>query len=115
MSEQKKQRGQPQSPFAALTFSEQQEQWRLWRAQRLDYRDAALPVQSTPAQVTNDARTSQSNQRPAGRQIAPLQQLALENQCGVRPARPSHGNLDRVNARLSHAAGRTGSFRSTTE
>ena len=46
MSETKK-----QSPFAALTFAEQQDRWREWRSRQLDYQSAGElpPVELPPA------------------------------------------------------------------
>ena len=40
-----------QSPFAALTFAQQQDRWREWRSRQLDYQDTPLerPAPAAPA------------------------------------------------------------------
>lgn len=81
---------QNQSPFAALSFSEQQEQWRQFRAQHLEYQEVAPPPQAAAPLP-----------RPAARAV--YQENA-----------PRHHNLDRVRAQLNNAARRAGSFQSTT-
>lgn len=77
------------SPFSELSFSEQQEMWRVWRAQPLEYRDIQ-PEPEVPKAV------------PAP--IAPPQLFAP----------PSHKNLDSIHARIAHAAAHAGSFKPFT-
>jgi len=75
------------SPFAELSFTEQQEQWRMFRAQHLDFQPAAP---ETPAL-----------QRPR------LPAYLKENA-------PQHHNLDRVRAQLAQASRRAGTFTPVT-
>lgn len=79
-----------QSPFAELSFSEQQEQWRIFRAQHLDYQPVApAPASQPPAQPPR---------MPAYMQYAA----------------PQHHNLDRVRAQLAAASRRTGAYQPVT-
>ena len=81
-----------QSPFAALSFSEQQEQWRIFRAQHLDFQqvaeqeDFAAPALHLPRAGHNP----------------PLYEA------------PRHSNLDRVRAQLTAASRRAGAFQPVT-
>ena len=79
------------SPFAALSFSEQQEQWRIFRAQHLDFQEVP-PKQEPPRPVPAVPR-------------APAY---------TRSAAPQHSNLDRVRAQLAAASRRAGSFQNIT-
>ena len=74
------------SPFAALSFSEQQEQWRIFRAQHLDFQEV------TP--------------EPALQQPAPPRRMPAYAQNNA----PQHHNLDRVRAQLAAASRRAGAF-----
>ena len=74
------------SPFAALSFSEQQEQWRIFRAQHLDFQEV------TP--------------EPAPQQPAPPRRMPAYAQNNA----PQHHNLDRVRAQLAAASRRAGAF-----
>ncbi len=80
------------SPFAELSFSQQQEMWRIWRAKPLDYQEIK-PAEPVSAPVI---------EKPS--QPAPIQPFAP----------PSHKNLDRVHARISAAAANAGAFRPLT-
>ena len=83
---------QDQSPFAALSFSEQQEQWRQFRAQKLD----SQPVdgaQEQPAPPQRMPRTGAQKESPP----------------------PRHANLDRVRERMREAARRAGSYQTTSK
>ena len=75
------------SPFAELSFTEQQEQWRMFRAQHLAFQPTA-PEPVPP-------------QRPR------LPAYMRENG-------PQHHNLDRVRAQLNQAARRAGTFTPVT-
>ena len=80
------------SPFAALSFSQQQDKWREWRSRQLEYKKAAednpLPMEETDA----------------------LQ----ENHMPPAPAAPTrHRELDKVLARHKTALRRTGQFMTT--
>lgn len=76
------------SPFAELSFSEQQERWRVFRAQALAFQPVAQPEeQPEPAPVTTRMQ-----------KFPP----------------PSHKNLDRVRARIGSAVQRTSSFQPTS-
>lgn len=88
----KEQENRSRSPFAELSFSEQQEMWRIWRARSLDYQEI----------------------KPAEPVIAPAREPAPPS-APVQPfAPPSHKNLDRVHARISAAAANAGAFRPLT-
>ncbi|MBR6786826.1 MAG: hypothetical protein IKM26_02745 [Clostridia bacterium] len=87
MNDQEKSRSR--SPFSELSFSEQQEMWRLWRAQPLEYKDIA-------------AKALEPEVLPPP--PAPPQPYMP----------PSHQNLDRVHARISAAAARAGAFHPLT-
>ncbi len=84
------------SPFAELSFSEQQEQWRIFRARNLDFQRVppVEPPRPTPAAA------------PAAKPASPAPVF--------RPEPPRHANLDRVRSRLNAAARRTGAFQSVT-
>ena len=79
------------SPFAALSFSEQQEQWRIFRAQHLDFQEVS-PQQELTRQQPTPTRTPAYMQNNA----------------------PRHYNLDRVQAQLSAASRRAGAFQPVT-
>lgn len=78
------------SPFAELSFSQQQEMWRMWRSQALEYQ----PVKEPPAAP-----------EPAPKPEPPLPQRYLP---------PTHKNLDQVHARISAASARAGAFKPLT-
>lgn len=81
------------SPFSELTFSQQQELWRMWRAQKLDYQK--IPPESPKPE--------------------PLPEPAKPIAAAPQPYQPpSHKNLDRVHARIANAAAHAGDFRPFT-
>lgn len=71
------------SPFAALTYSEQQEQWRIFRARHLEYLPVEAPVEQAVRQAPQPVRADPP---------------------------PHHGNLDRVRAQLAAASRRAGAY-----
>lgn len=73
------------SPFAELSFSEQQEQWRVFRSQHLDFQQVPPAAASRP-------------KMPAY----------------MRENAPQHHNLDRVRAQLAQASRRAGAFKTVT-
>lgn len=80
------------SPFAALSFSQQQDRWREWRSRQLEYKKAAeenpLPREETDA--------------------------LPENHMLAAPAAPTrHHELDKVLARHKTALRHTGQFMTT--
>jgi len=77
---------QTKSPFAELSFSEQQEQWRVFRAKQLDY------------QAVNDQEITEPKPAPA------------QSAAAMHTEKPRHGNLDRVRAQLAAAARHAGAF-----
>ena len=81
------------SPFAALTFQEQQEKWRAWRSGHMEYREADL--ERTVEKEPNAGRAA-----PAA-ESAPL----LKNAAGTR-----HQQLDAVLRRHEQARNHTGAF-----
>lgn len=90
-----------QSPFAALTFAQQQDRWREWRSRQLDYQDTPLerPAPAAPAAPVPPAES-------------PLPRLMLPYLRQAAPTR--HQELDRVLARHAQAARQAGSFRPVT-
>ena len=88
----KEQENRSRSPFAELSFSEQQEMWRVWRAKSLDYQEI----------------------KPAELVIVPMEEPAPPPAPVPPFAPPSHKNLDRVHARISAAAAHAGAFKPLT-
>ncbi len=87
-----------QSPFAALSFSQQQDRWREWRSRQLDYQETPLePLSPRPAQ---EKRAS----------APPTLTLPFLRQ----PAPTRHQELDQVLARHALAARRAGAFQPVT-
>lgn len=83
------------SPFSELSFSQQQEQWRMFRAQQLDFQ----AVESKPEPpAASSRRVEPAMPSPVLRPLPP----------------PSHKNLDRVRAQLSAAARHAGAFQPTS-
>lgn len=76
------------SPFAQLSYSEQQEQWRVFRARHLDFQQVEPEPPASPA--------------------APRMPSI------PRDAAPRHANLDRVRAQLAAASRRAGAFQNVT-
>lgn len=81
------------SPFSELSFSQQQEQWRMFRAQQLDFQA-----------VESKKKPPRAQQRPAEPPAPVLRPLPP----------PSHKNLDRVRAQLSAATRHAGVFQPTS-
>lgn len=92
-----KKENQEASPFAALTYQEQQDRWLEWRSRQLDYRPA--PAQDAPPEspVPPERPAPPTLQLPYFRQAAPTR----------------HKELDRVLLRHAQAAKRTGAFQAT--
>lgn len=76
-----------ESPFAALSYAEQQRRWLAWRSRQLDYRPAGEDMQKAPPP-------------------APLRTPNLP-----LTAPPRHRELDRVLLRHRQALRRAGAFR----
>lgn len=77
------------SPFSELSFSEQQEMWRVWRAQPLEYKEISAK--------------------------APEPEILPSPPAPPQPYMPpSHKNLDRVHARIAAAAAHAGAFKPFT-
>lgn len=85
--------GRSRSPFSELSFSEQQEMWRVWRAKPLQYQEIKTPVPEAAPE-------------PVAEIIPPAPQQPF--------APPSHKNLDRVHARIAAAAANASAFRPLT-
>ena len=84
------------SPFAELSFSQQQEMWRIWRAKPLEYQEIKPETPQTDP--------------------APPEKAEAANPLPIQPpfAPPSHKNLDRVHARISAAAAKARDFKPLT-
>lgn len=88
------QNSRSRSPFAELSFSEQQEMWRIWRAKPLDYQEFKAPAPAPKPEPVAEVAPPP----------APMQPFAP----------PSHKNLDRVHARIAAAAANASAFRPLT-
>ena len=95
------------SPFAALTFQEQQDRWLEWRSRQLDYQRADLAVpREEPRQETA------GNQKGTADQAVPeLPQLRLPNMLLNAPR--GRKELDQVLSRHAQAARRAGAYQTT--
>lgn len=88
------------SPFAAMTYQEQQDRWLEWRSRQLDYQPAEREPEAEVAAFPETQREE------------PLPPLTLPF---VRQAAPTrHRELDRVLARHTQAAKRAGNFQPTS-
>lgn len=82
------------SPFAALSYQEQQDRWLEWRSRQLDFREG--PVEED------------EKKEPAVTSVPPV---VLPH---VQPAAPTrHQNLDQVLSRHSQAVRKAGPFQTT--
>ena len=86
----------PASPFAALSYQEQQDRWMEWRSRQLDYRDAEPSIEE---------RRREGRQQPS----AAMRQPVLRD-----PAPTRHQELDQVLARHKQALRRAGAFQATS-
>lgn len=91
---------QESSPFAALTYQEQQDRWLEWRSRQLDFRPA--PTEETPP--------PSPPRSPLERPAPPTLQLPYFRQAA--PTR--HMELDRVLSRHAQASKRTGAFQTAS-
>ena len=83
-----------ESPFAALSFEEQQRRWMEWRSRQLDYRPAQAQAADAP------------RENPP-----PRSGLRLPNMPIAAPTR--HSELDQVLSRHRQAAKRAGAYQPT--
>ena len=98
------------SPFAALTYAEQQDRWREWRSRQLDYKNAEeLPPVELPL--------SEQAKPPAPRAAAPAEppssraeELPLAPRPVLSPAPTRHKQLDSLTARHKDAAKRAANW-----
>ena len=86
-----KEKSSAASPFAALTYQEQQERWLAWRSRQLDYKSAETP----PAE-------------PSVPPEPPVPPVRLPYFQQAAPTR--HQELDRVLSRHAAAVRKTGPF-----
>ncbi len=87
------------SPFAEMTFAEQQDMWRAWRSRQLDYKPAASEEKREPEQLEQK------------REELPPLRLPLYQP----PAPPSHKHLDRLRERHMQAARQAKQYLPTEE
>ena len=85
------------SPFAALTYQEQQEKWRAWRSRQMEYR-AAEPIDAPEEKPVQQKTASAPERVPVRRDAA------------VR-----HQQLDAVLNRHAQALKRAGAFTRPSE
>lgn len=85
------------SPFAAMSYQEQQDRWLEWRSRQLDYRPAGKPQEDQPIPYPSED-TNETTLPP----------VILPNLRQVAPTR--HKELDKVLARHHQAAKRAGHF-----
>lgn len=83
------------SPFAAMSYQEQQDRWMEWRSRQLDYRPVDEPRET-------------GQLPPPEKELPPL---TLPNFRAAAPTR--HGELDKVLERHAMAKKRIGQYQST--
>ncbi|MBQ4640758.1 MAG: hypothetical protein IJB69_09630 [Clostridia bacterium] len=93
-----KQESRDVSPFAALTFSQQQDKWREWRSQQLEFKKAA---DEQPLPKENEAKEVPQEKQEAA-QAAP-----------AWPMPTRHRELDKVLSRHQAAVKKAGAFQLT--
>ena len=94
------------SPFAALTWQEQQDRWLAWRSRQLDYQPAGSVSASEEGPHPTDQRPDMRRYEAAG-----LPRMRLPNMRIAAPTR--HQELDQVIERHRQALKRAGSFQTT--
>ena len=95
-------KAEKQSPFAALTWQEQQDRWLAWRSRQLDYQ----PAGSGPAE--EKSRPSAQRAEIRHDETDGLPRLRLPNMRIAAPTR--HQELDQVIDRHRQALKRAGAF-----
>ena len=90
------------SPFAALSYKEQQDRWMEWRSQQLDYRSAAI---SAPPPQPQPCMSSSVPPTPPPIRLPMMQQTMAQNQ---------RRELDQVLARHKQALKQAGAFHPTS-
>ncbi|MBR5109017.1 MAG: hypothetical protein IK099_02385 [Clostridia bacterium] len=96
-------KAETRSPFSAMSYQEQQDQWLAWRSRQLDYQ----PAGSGQAE---EEKPRPSVQRPEGRGNYPAGRMRLPNMRIAAPTR--HQELDEVISRHRNALRQAGAFRS---
>ena len=91
------------SPFAALTYQEQQDRWLEWRSRQLDYRPADPESPGVRTEEKNAQQKGRADQAPPE-----LPQLRIPNMALAAPA--GRRELDQVLARHHQAMKRAGAF-----
>ena len=91
-----------QSPFAALTWQEQQDRWLAWRSRQLDYQ----PAQTDSSADT--ARTPMAYPEAQRGQTEALPRMRLPNMRIAAPIR--HQELDQVISRHRQALKKASAF-----
>ena len=93
------------SPFAALTWQEQQDQWLAWRSRQLDYQ----PADSEP--TTQKPRIPKPQPEAWQYQAEGLPRMRLPNMRIAAPTR--HQELDQVISRHKQALRQAAAFQTT--
>ena len=93
------------SPFAALTYQEQQDRWLEWRSRQLDYRPAV------PASLPEYSPENDNQKGTAEKAVPAMPKLRIPNMALAAPA--GHRELSQVLSRHSQASRRAGAFQST--
>lgn len=91
-----------QSPFAALTYQEQQDRWLEWRSRQLDYQTAEREWE---AQEKPTQKAAAPSAYPQMKEPPPIQLPYIQH-----PAPTRHGELDKLRAKHAQAAKRAGQF-----
>ena len=91
-----------QSPFAALTWQEQQDRWLAWRSRQLDYQ----PAQTDPS--PESARPPMTHPETRQGQTDALPRMRLPNMRIAAPTR--HQELDQVISRHRQALKKAAAF-----
>lgn len=82
------------SPFAALSYQEQQDRWLEWRSRQMDFREESLP--------------EETQKKPADTEMPPVRLPNFQESAPVR-----HQNLDAVLSRHARAEKRLSAFQAT--
>lgn len=96
------------SPFAALSYQEQQDRWLEWRSRQLDYQPAKRKYEEMKRHEETKKEAA-STAYPQLREPPPIQLPYFRN-----PAPTRHHELDKLRAKHTQAARMAGKFQHTS-
>lgn len=99
-------KAESKSPFAALTWQEQQDRWLAWRSKQLDYQPVTESVEAAPEKETASRAVSHPTAYDQSRP-----RLRIPNMQIAAPVR--HQELDQVINRHKKALQQAGAFQTT--